>query len=122
MRGKFISDNVFNISKRTFPEAEIKILSRGLGFVPTPEKIDRSQVKQDLEKFGRNLRLKIYYLDQPTPHFFETPAFRANWTPIIRDIQSEMYLSEIEEEILKINEEGKNYPNLSKEERQALKN
>ena len=32
-----------------------------------------------------------------------------------------MYLSEIEEEILKINEEAKNYPNLSKEERQALK-
>ena len=40
------------------------------------------------EKFGRNLGLKIYYLDQPTPYFSETPAFRApsNWTPIIRDV------------------------------------
>ena len=101
MRGKFISDNVFNLSTKTFSEAEIKLLSRGLGFVPTPEKIDRWQVKQDLEKFVRNLRLKIYYLDQPTPYFSETPAFRApsNWTPIIRDVQLEMYLSEIEEEI-----------------------
>ena len=45
LRGKFISDNVFNLSKRIFSEAKIKILSRGLGFVPTPEKIDRWQVK-----------------------------------------------------------------------------
>ena len=107
LRGKFISDNVYNLSKRTFSEAEIKLLSRGLGFVPTPEKIDRWQVKQDLEKFGRNLRLKIYYLDQPTPYFSETPAFRApsNWIPIVGYVELEMYLSEIEEEILKINKE-----------------
>ena len=44
-------------------------------FVPKPEKIDRFQLKQDLEKFGRNLKLKMYYLDQPTPFFSETPAF-----------------------------------------------
>ena len=50
LRGKFISDNVFNLSKKSFSEAEIKFLSRGLGFVPTPEKIDRWQVKKDLEK------------------------------------------------------------------------
>ena len=37
LRGKFISDNVFNLSTKTFSEAEIKLLSRGLGFVPTPE-------------------------------------------------------------------------------------
>ena len=41
LRGKYISDNVFNLSKKWFSEAEIKLLSRGLDFVPMPEKIDR---------------------------------------------------------------------------------
>ena len=62
------------------------------------------------------------YLDQPTPFFSETPAFRppSNWTPLIRDTQLELYLSEIEDELLKINEDGKKYPNLSKKEYSAL--
>ena len=52
----------------------------------------------------------------------ETPPSRpsSNWTPLIRDTQLELYLSGIENELLKINEDGKNYPNLSKEERSAL--
>ena len=33
-----------------------------------------------------------------------------------------MYLSELEEEIIKIDEKGHNYPNLSKNERDALDN
>ena len=37
------------------------------------------------------------------------------------DSNYQRFQLEIEEEILKINEEGKNYPNLSKEEREALK-
>ena len=122
LRGCFISDNVFNLSNKSFTDHEIKLLSRGLGFVPTPEKIDRGQLKQDLEKFGRNLRLKISYLGQPAPLFLETPAFRppSNWMPLIRDTQLELYLSDIEDELLKINEDGKNYANISKEERSAL--
>ena len=123
IKGKFISDNVFNLSEKSFTKFEIKLLSRGLGFVPTPEKIDRFQIKRDLEKFGRNLRLKMHFLDQPTPEFSEVPVFKppSNWTPLIRDTPLEIYLSEIEEEIMNINEEGKNYPNLSKEERNALR-
>ena len=51
-------------------------MSKGLGFVPTPEKIGYLQLKQDLKKFGRNVKLQMYYLDQPTPFFFlEPPAF-----------------------------------------------
>ena len=69
LRRRFISDNVFNLSNKSSTDHEIKLLSRGLGFVTTPEKIDLWQFKQDLEKFGRNLRLKMYYLDQPTPFF-----------------------------------------------------
>ena len=43
-----------------------------------------------------------------------------NWTPLIRETQLELYLSDTEDELLKINEDGKTHRNLSKEERSAL--
>ena len=39
---------------------------------------------------------------------------------MIRDIQLEMYISELEEERLNIDEAGQNYPNLTKAEHEAL--
>ena len=54
IKGKFVSDNVFNLSRRNITDGELSLLSKGLSFVPTPGKIDRGQVKNDLEKFGRN--------------------------------------------------------------------
>ena len=64
----------------------------------------------------------MHYLDEPTPAFSEIPAFKvpSSWTSLIRDTQLEMYLSELEEEILKIYETGQNYPNLTKLECEAL--
>ena len=54
IKGKFVSDNVFNLSRRNITDGELSLLSKGLSFVPTPGKIDRGQVKNDFEKFGRN--------------------------------------------------------------------
>ena len=39
---------------------------------------------------------------------------------MVRDTQLEMYLSELEEEILKIDETGQNYPNSTKAEWEAI--
>ena len=124
IEGKFVSENVFNLSSRNITEAEIKVFKKGLGFVPTPEKINSWQLKNDLEKFGRNIRLRMHLENEVTPNFFESPSLRipSNWTPYINDVYLEMYLSEIEEELMKINEHGMNYSNLSKEERDALHN
>lgn len=41
--------------------------------------------------------------------------FLENWTTREKDIHLKVYLSEIEYEIVKIVEQGHNYPNLSKE-------
>ena len=64
----------------------------------------------------------MHYLDEPTPAFSETPGFKvpSSWTPLIHDTQLEMYLSELDEEILKTDETSQNYPNLTKAEREAL--
>ena len=61
MKGVFISDNIVNISGRQFSNAEISLLSKGLKFVPTPTYVDRSLLKQDIEKFARKLRLKWHF-------------------------------------------------------------
>lgn len=43
------------------------------------------------------------------------PPFLENWTTREKDIHLDVYPSEIEYEIVKIVEQGHNYPNLSKE-------
>ena len=43
LKGKFVSNNVINVSRRNLSESEISILSKGLKFVPTANKIDRER-------------------------------------------------------------------------------
>ena len=85
MEGKFVSKNVLNLSNRVLTESEIRVLDKGLNFVPTPEKLDRYQIKKDLERLGRDIILKIDYKTEPTPAFSEKPAFKvpSNWPPPI---------------------------------------
>ena len=123
MEGKFVSQNVFNLSNRVLTENEIKVLDKGLNIIPTAEKPDRLQIKNDLEKLGREIKLRILYQNDLSPSFSEKPAFKvpSSWTPPIRDVELELYLSEIEDKLININESGKIYPNLSMDEREALK-
>ena len=41
---------------------EICILSKGLNFCPTPNKINEEQLSADVDKFARSLRIKEYFL------------------------------------------------------------
>ena len=89
IKGTFVSDNVFNLSRRN-----ISLLSKGLSFVPMRQKIDPWQVKTDLQKFDRNIILKMHFLNELSPLFSEVPALKtpSKRTPIIKDIQLELYL------------------------------
>ena len=84
---KFVSSSIVNLSRRNITSAEIELLEKGLRFVQTQEKIDKWQVKNDLEKLGWDICLKMHYLGEPTPAFSETPAFKvpSSWTPLIHD-------------------------------------
>ena len=65
----------------------------------------------------------MFYQNDLSPSFSEKPAFEvpSSWTPPSRDVQLGLYLREIEDKLININESGKNYPNLFKDEREALK-
>ena len=53
LEGKFVITNVINLS-RNLSEPEISLLSKGLKFVPTANKIDRAKLKTELKRMGQN--------------------------------------------------------------------
>ena len=58
LKGFLVSENVVNLSNRKLSKAEVSLLSKCLRFCPTPNSVDKSVLKDELEKFGRALRLK----------------------------------------------------------------
>ena len=48
LEGKFVTSNVINLSRRNVSEAEISLLSKGLKFVSTANKIGRTKLKTEL--------------------------------------------------------------------------
>ena len=56
-----MSDNVFSLSYRKLSKAEVSLLSKGLKNCPTLNTIEKSFLKEDLEKICRKLRLNWHY-------------------------------------------------------------
>ena len=75
LTGNFVSENVFNLSRRVLSESEIRLLSKGLKFVPTPVSINRAQLKLDLEEFGRRLKLKYHFRNHVSENFGHIPSY-----------------------------------------------
>ena len=57
---------VINLSTVQLSDSEIKVLSRGLSFVPTPKRINWTEVQVDINKFARSLRLTDTFTKQMT--------------------------------------------------------
>ena len=111
---------MINLSNKALSDSEISVLSKGLKFVATPKELDYLQIKMDLENFGRRLRLKWHFRE--SEEFSEYPVFRpkSKFNPRNKDIAIEVYLSKLEEEIMKVTANGNNFSNISREERAAL--
>ena len=62
--GKFVSPNVINLSKRHLPKGEISLLSTGLKFIPTPKNSNKALIKEELETYGRKLRLVWHHRNE----------------------------------------------------------
>ncbi|XP_066911610.1 uncharacterized protein [Clytia hemisphaerica] len=94
-----------------------------LKFIPTPRFVDKAALKNDLERFGRKLRLKWFFRNDErdfVPDQFKKKSNRSkNFNPRNQDAAIEMYLSRLEEEILNLNTRIREH-NISKEERKAI--
>lgn len=118
---------VVNLSKRHLTEAEVSLLSKGLKFCPTPERIDIYNVRKDIRDYIRRIRLREYFYceDRVDGDFSEMPAFRTKsaWCPERnREMAIEAYVEALERRILSHDLNVKCHRNLTQDEQKALEN
>ena len=119
---------VVNLSKKELTGAEISLLSKGLKFCPTPEKVDIYSLRKDIREYVRRVRLREYFYseqDDVGGSFSDLPAFRkkSSWTPDgNRERAIEAYVEALERELLTHDFDMIYQRNLSREEQQALQN
>ena len=116
--GKFVSANVINLSSDHLSKDEVSLLSKGLQFVPSPKHITKAKIKEEIEVYGRKLRL-MWHFRNDHREFDVNPFKKKSKFNRKRDAALEMYLSRLEEEILSLDGEI-SYSNLTKGERNAL--
>ena len=73
------NDHCVNLSSCTLTKEETSILSKGLGFVPTPPVPHPSTIQKDINKFAHTLRLKYeFQQNRPKKKKFK---LRSNYIP-----------------------------------------
>ena len=119
LQGNFLSKNVVNLSRRNLTGSEIS-LSKGLNLVATSNTIDKANLKMELEALGRILRLKWHFRNEE--NVFDPDQFKPKSTFNLRnkDAAIEVYMSSLEEKLMKIEIPKDKYNNLTSKERQAL--
>ena len=101
MKEHFCNETVLNLSRKVLTETEIRVLEKGLGFAPTPTKINESDLKRDFNEFSRKMRCKWYFRNEDTEKFLEKPAFniKSNWNLPNDQPAFEIFLSKLDNEV-----------------------
>ena len=122
--GHFVGENVFVIGDVILTSDEISVLEKGLGFCPTPYKINKYELEQDFQEFSRLLRCKWFFRNSPDNVNLDYPNFqaRSKWEPPTSIHNLETFLSLVKKDIFEIDERSRNFPNLTEGERCALQN
>ena len=120
LKGNFVSKNVANLSKRNLNDAEISLLSKGLNFVPTCNNIDKAKLKMELEVFGRIPRLKWYFRNENKDIHRDMFKPKSKFNPRNKNSTIELYLSSLEEKLMKVEVPKDKFSNLTKSEWKAL--
>ena len=118
IEGKFVSKNVINLSRRNLSASEISLLSKGLKFVPTANKIDCAKLKTELEEYGRKLQLMWLFRNDEASFVAYRP--KPSFNPRNKNVIIETYLSCLEERLLDIEIPSKRFNNLTKEEQEGF--
>ena len=94
----------------------------GLNFIPTCHKVDVARLKLELEPFSRMLRLKWHFRNDKRDIPINPFKAKSTFNPSNKDAAVEIYLSSLEEKLLKTEVPKHKFHNLTKRERDALYN
>ena len=116
-----------NILEIKVSPEETSLLSRGLNFAPQPPRVNKFQLKKDLEAFGRRLRLREFFYNSDSSddedYNQEQQRFKekSTWNPLKnRDPSLETYLKAVEKDTWNLFKSKKRPDNLPVIEREAL--
>ena len=120
LKGNFASENVVNFSRWNLADSGIFLLSEGLNFVTTSNTINKAKLKTELETLDRVLRLKWHFRNEENK--FDLDQFKPKSIFNLRnkDAAIEVYMSSLEEKLMKIEIPKDKYKNLTIKERQVL--
>ena len=122
IKRKFVSNNVVNLSKRQLTNTEISLLSKGLKFVPTSNKINKAKLKLELEVYDRMLCLKWHFRNDEKEFNQNNLKPKSTFNPSNKDAAIEINLSTLEEKLMKIHISQNKYNNLTRGKWCALYN
>ena len=121
--GYFCSDTVFNLSDRVQNEIEIKVLDKGLDYLPIQKKMNEPELRKEFYEFCRRMRIKWYFRNKPTPQFSEVPCCKnkSSWRPPNGHPALEVFLSKFEKDLFDICKKQQTYSNFNSEEWKAMR-
>ena len=112
LSGYFCSEKVFSLSRKVLTETEIKILEKGLDFVPIKRKIN--------EPKGT---FKWYFRNKPSRDFSNTPYVKSKskWNSPKGHPAIKIFFSKVENDLFKVVDKELGYSNFTSEEWKALR-
>ena len=113
LQGNFVSKKVVNLSRRNLTGSEMSLLSKGLNFVPTSNTKDKAKLKMELEALGRILRLKWHFRNEENVFDLDQFKPKSTFNPRNKDAAIEVYMSSLEEKLMKIEIPKEKYNNLT---------
>ena len=123
MTGSFVSDYVFNLSKKRLSQTEINVLEKGFGFSPTPSFINEADLRRDFNEFSRKMRCKWYFRNK-TQSSKKISAFHSKSTqnPPKGSPALQLFLNKTEQNLLSILPGKEEQFNLNREEYLTMRN
>ena len=120
LQGNFVSKNLVNLPRWNLTYSKISLLSKELNFVPNSNSIDKAKHKTELEALGRILRFKWRFRNEENE--FDVVQFKpkSTFNPCNEDAAIEIWMSNLEKQLMKTEIPKDKYNNLTSKERQAL--
>ena len=111
-----------NLSDNLFSKSEFSLLSKNLNFCHRPNKYNKQNLKKDLLKFYRNIKLRAHF--GPTENNSNEPRFKSNSNWLRDKLPSciETFMTACNHDVQSSKTKKLPRDNLTKSEREALHN